>query len=197
MISQRPIGIRQTGSDDTEGQADSLLYRTQENQAEQTALLEATPLESQYNASFTAQLEAKHDQVERIEDKLENLKETNESRLQQIQSSQPGRLSFPSTRAKWQLRIQQQQNLLQRLQNRLELVHEIKDGIGIFGPRIEELATRKLRFQEPELAQSRDKMMEAQRREKSLLREQREPVKQELDEVFTRKGKSRTLRVEF
>ena len=49
-------------------QTETLLEFVQETQAEQTALLEATPLESQYGAGFTALVEEKHDQVERIED---------------------------------------------------------------------------------------------------------------------------------
>ena len=75
---------------DAVAQADALLERAQEAQAEQTALLEASPLESQYSAAFAAQVEAKHDQAERIEDRLENLIEQQASRLQQTHASQPG-----------------------------------------------------------------------------------------------------------
>jgi len=46
----------------------------------------------------------------------------------------------------------QQQAIIQRLQARLEGVREIKEGMGTHAPRIKELATRKLRAQQPELA---------------------------------------------
>lgn len=166
---------------DAEAQADALLERAQEEQAEQTALLEATPLESQYNAAFAAQVEAKHDQAERIEDRLENLIEMQASRLQQAQSSQPGILALPGARARWQQQMQQQQGTMQRLQGRLEAVREIKEGMGVHGSRIEELATRKLRAQEPELASGWDDMREAQRQHQALLRKQEQEKKQGLE----------------
>jgi BarA-like signal transduction histidine kinase len=172
--------IKQPGLD-AEVQADALLERAQEAQAEQTALLEATPLESQYGAAFAAQVEAKHDQAERVEDRLENLIELQASRLQQAQSSQPGILALPGARAKWQQKMQQQQSTMQRLQGRLETVREIKEGMGIHGPRIEELATRKLRAQEPELAKDWDDLREAQRQRQALLRKQEQEKKQVLE----------------
>lgn len=167
---------------DAEAQADALLERAQEVQAEQTALFEATPLESQYSAAFAAQVEAKHDQAERIEDRLENLIEMQSSRLQLAQSSQPGIFALPGTRAKWQQQLQQRQSAMQRLQGRLEAVREIKEGMGVHGSRIEELATRKLRAQEPELAGGWDDMREAQRQHQSLLRKQEQEKKQALEQ---------------
>jgi BarA-like signal transduction histidine kinase len=174
------FSIKQPGLD-AEVQADALLERAQEAQTEQTALLEATPLESQYSAAFAAQVEAKHDQAERVEDRLENLIELQASRLQQAQSSQPGILALPGARAKWQQKMQQQQSTMQRLQGRLETVREIKEGMGIHGPRIEELASRKLRAQEPELAKDWDDMREAQRQHQALLRKQEQEKKQTLE----------------
>lgn len=126
-------GARQAGAD-AEVQADALQDRALEAQAEQAALLEASPLESQYSAAFAAQVEAKHDQAERIEDRLEDLIERQESRMQQAQAKQPGMLALPSTRAKWQQQMQQQQATLQRLHGRLETVREIKEGMGIHSP---------------------------------------------------------------
>ena len=177
---QDMLPIKQAGID-AEVQADGLLGRSQEAQAEQTALLEATPLESQYSALFAAQVEAKHDQAERVEDRLENLIELQASRLQQAQSSQPGILALPGARAKWQQKVQQQQSTMQRLQGRLETVREIKEGMGIHGPRIEELATRKLRAEQPELAKDWDDMREAQRQHQALLRKQEQEKKQTLE----------------
>lgn len=166
---------------DAEAQADALVRRVQEALTEQTALLEATPLESQYIAAFAAQVEAKYDQAERIEWRIENLIELQASRLQQTQSSQPGLLALPGTRNKWQQQIQQQQGTMLRLQGRLETVREIKEGMGIHGPRIEELATRKLRAQEPELANDWDDMLEIQRQQQALQRKQEREKNQALE----------------
>jgi hypothetical protein len=173
---------------DAETQTNTLLELAQEAQAEQTALLEATPLESQYSASFAAFVEEKHDQVERIEDKLENMIELLVSRLQQTQAGQPGLFALPGARAKWQQQVQQQQNTMQRLHGRLETVREIKEGMGVHNPRIDELAIRKLRTQEPKLASEWDDMQEAQRLQQALQRKQEQEKKQALEHEQLNRG---------
>lgn len=173
---------------DVETQTETLLELVQEAQAKQTALLEATPLESQYNSGFAALLEEKHDQVERIEDKLENLIDLQASRLQHTQAKQPGILALPGARAKWQQQLQQQKNTLRRLHGRLESVREIKEGMGVQGPRIEELAIRKLRTKEPELAREWDDMQEAQRLHQALQRKQEKDKKTWEREQLSRGG---------
>lgn len=180
---------------DAVAQADALLERAQEAQAEQTALLEASPLESQYSAAFAAQVEAKHDQAERIEDRLENLIEQQASRLQRTQASQPGLFSRPGARAKWQSQIQQQQSAMQRLHGRLEAVREIKDCMGAHGPRIEELAHRKVRAQEPGLAKDWEEMREAERLHQALLRKQEQEKKQALERERRGENLGRGLRL--
>lgn len=175
-------GARQAGAD-AQAQADALQDRALEAQVEQAALLEASLLESQYSAAFAAQVEAKHDQAGRIEDRLENLIEQQESRMQQAQARQPGMLALPGTRAKWQQQMQRQQATLQRLHGRLETVREIKEGMGVHSPRIEELAARKLRAQEPELASEWADMREAQRRHQALQRKEEQEKKQSQERV--------------
>ncbi len=156
---------------DVELQGDLLLEYAKEAFAEQSALLEATPLESQFGAAFAAQVEAKRDQAERLEDRLEVLIEQQAVRIQRTLASQPGLLSLPRTRTKWQAQVQLQQSTMERLHARLESVREIKDGMGIHAPRIEELATRKLRAEQPDLAKEWDEMREAARRHQSLKRQ--------------------------
>jgi hypothetical protein len=153
-------------------EADALQAAAEDAHGEQQALLETSPLESQYTAALAAHVEAKHDQVARIEDRLEGVIEQQEAKLHQIEAKQPGILSMPSTRASWQSQVQQQQALLQRLHGRLEGVREIKDGMGLHGPRVEELAARKLRHDEPELAEGWDEMRAAQRAHEALMRKQ-------------------------
>lgn len=78
--SKKPIvkPLRRTA---VTAQADGLLEQAREVQVGQIAMLEATPLESQYGAAFAALVEAKHDQAERIEDRLESLISQQTSRL--------------------------------------------------------------------------------------------------------------------
>lgn len=168
-------------------EADALYQQAEDAHVEQQAILETSPLESRYAAALAAQVEAKHDQVERIEDRLEGVIEQQEAKLHQIEAKQPGILSLPSTKANWQSQVQQQQALLQRLQGRLEGVREIKDGMGLHGPRVEELATRKLRNEEPELAEGWDEMRAAQRAHENLMRkkEQENRLKNEREQSAT------------
>ncbi len=178
-------------------EADALQQQAEDAHSEQQALLEAAPVEFQYTAALAAQVEAKHDQVERIEDRLEGVIEQQEAKLHQIEAKQPGILSLPSTRANWQSQVQQQQALLQRLHGRLEGVREIKDGMGLHGLRVEELATRKLRHAEPELAEGWDEMRAAQRAHEALMRkkEQEKRIKIEREQAPTlgRGGQAQSL----
>ncbi|WP_017166879.1 IncP plasmid survival protein KfrC family protein [Xanthomonas phaseoli] len=165
---------------DVQQQADGLLEQAQEAQAEQQATLETSPLASEYSAALAAQIEAKQDQAARIEDRLEGLIEQQESRLMQVEARQPGLLALPSQRARWQGQVQQQQALLQRLHGRLDNVREIKEGMGVHAPRIEELATRKLRAEKPELAEGWDEMQEAARCHRDLMRKKEQERRQQL-----------------
>lgn len=181
---KQQIGALDKGSVDTS----ALLEQADNFRATQAALLESTPLESQYSAIFIALLETKHHQAARIEDKIERLIEAQSSRLQQAKMNQPGLFSLPGARARWQQNIQIQQTSIQKLQVRLEAVKEIKDGMGFHAPRIEELATRKLRAQEPELASAWDDMQEAQRHHQVLLRKKELEKRQTLEREKASRG---------
>lgn len=175
-------------------EADSLLERAREVQEEQAVAVESSPLESQYNAALAAEIEAKHGQAERIEDRLEHLVEQQASRLQQTQARQPGMLTLPGARARWQDNVQQQQASMLRLQGRLELVREIKDGMGLHGPKLEELAARKLRHKDSELAEGWDELREAQRLHQLHLRRTEQEKRQALErEQRQAQGGGRTL----
>lgn len=173
-----------------EVEAEALEARALAVQAEQATLLDSLPLESQYSAALASHLDAKHDQAERIEDRLEVLIEMQLSRLQRSQGQQPGSIALPGTRAAWQRQVQQQQSTIQRLQARLEAVREIKDGMALHGPRIEDLAVRKLRAAEPDLTAAWDAHRAEQRREQTEGR--KAPEKHE-DRGAQRRGASLTL----
>ncbi len=152
---------------------------------EQQALLEGASLEQSYQEALAGAVQAKHTQVERIEDKLENLIDQQQARLQRTRAQAPGFLSLPSTKQAWQAQQVRQQARLNSLQSRLEVVREIKDGMGVTAPRIDELATRKMRAENPELASDWDTMREEGRkhllmtREKEKERSQKRPGEQQ------------------
>lgn len=168
-----------------------LLASAQAAEVEQQAALEAAPIEQSYAEAIALYVQAKHDQVERIEDRLEQLIDRQQARLQQTQANMPGRLTLPSTRRAWQNQQVQQQARLQTLHVRLEAVREIKEGMGLHSPKIEELATRKMRAENPELAADWDAMRQAARRHELLMRKQEQERKQ--TQALERPGRAQTL----
>jgi adenine/guanine phosphoribosyltransferase-like PRPP-binding protein len=153
-------------------QDDASLVETNAVEQEQHAMLESAPVEQTYQEALVLHVQAKHTQVERIEDRLESLIGKHQAQLQQLQANAPRLLSLPSTKRSWQVQQSQQQARLHTLHNRLESVREIKDGMGVHSPKIEELATRKMRAENPELAADWDSMREASRRHLLLSRQQ-------------------------
>lgn len=166
-MNQTRIGQHQVSISESQGEA--LWEQATELQAEQMNIID-THLESRYSAELAALIEDKHEQVEHIEERLDDLIELQISRLQQAKSQEPGILAMPGSRLKWQQKMQRLDNTMQRLNNRLELVREIKEGMGMHGQRIEELAFNKLRHKEPELVGQWEDMQEAQRRRQALSR---------------------------
>ena len=167
---------------------EGLLEAAQEIETEQRALLEAAPVEQTYQQTLALYVQAKHDQVERIEDRLEQLVDRQQAQLQRLQSNAPGLLSLPRTKAAWQQQQAQQQARLQTLHARLDAVREIKEGMGVHSPKVEELATRKMRAENPELAGDWDSMREAMRRHQALMRKQEQEKK-----LAQERGRSQSL----
>lgn len=105
----------------------------------------------------------KTEQVERIEEKLEQLISGQMAKLQALQNTRPGMFSMPSKKQAWNANIVVVQSRLNRLHDRLEDVREIRDGMNMGVPRIQELAARKLRMDEPDLAKKFDDVQTAVR----------------------------------
>lgn len=131
---------------------EALESQAQQLAGEQAALLQTASLQSRYGDALALCVEQKQAQAEAIEERLEALIEHQQALLQQGQAGRPGFLALPSARAAWQQRQAECQGRLQLLQARLERVHELHQGMGLYVPRIEELAARKLRAEQPELA---------------------------------------------
>jgi hypothetical protein len=178
-----------------ESRAEGLLVRAREEQSAQDNLVDAQGIGSQYHAALAMLVDAKRGQAERIEERLENLVELQASLMQRSRLEPPGFLSFPGTKARWQRQLLQEQATLQRLQGRLETVREIRDGMGLHGPRLEELATRKLRHTAPELAEAWDAMQEQLRRRLAMGRTAESVMHQQANGTGTRAGLSNTLAI--
>ena len=194
LQQQTRPGQARIHAQDAEAQADSLMERSRELQAEQASLAQFNTVEESYGAALAVQVEAKHDQAERIEDRLVKLIEQQAPKLQQCRSEQPGLIALPGARARWQQQLEQQQSTMQRLQGRLEAVREIKDGMSIHGPRIEELAIRKLRHQNPGLTSEWDELQEAQRLNQAHQR-RLQKEKEQREQQKTGAGLSHTLTI--
>lgn len=138
---------------------------------EQTALLESSPLQTRYNQALGEYVEQKNEQAEALEQRLGAMVERQQLQLQQSLSARPGWLATPSARTAWHHQTERCQARLLELQSRLERVQELRHGMGLYSPRIEELAVRRLRAEQPELAdqwslhrQAERALMESQRR---------------------------------
>jgi len=77
---------------------------------------------------------------------------------------------MPGTRKSWNSSQLKQQSRLQNLHTRLGNVREIKEGMGLHSPRIEELATRKMRADNPDLALDWDSIKQSERRHQTLMK---------------------------
>lgn len=99
---------------------------------------------------------------------------------------------MPGTRRAWHARLAREQIRLHTLHARLEMVREIKERMGLHAPKIEELGTRKMRAEHPELAADWDAMREARRQHEAhiCLQEQRKKLQ---GQERKRRGRSHAL----
>ena len=119
---------------------------------------------SSFKDALLEKVEEKHDQIGRLEGRLENLVERQLASLVDLEQSRPGRFSRSRVRLAWEQRHEIEASRLVRSQSRLEKVREIRDGLAPAGPTIEDLAFRKLRHASPELVDGWIKSEEARRR---------------------------------
>ena len=149
---------------------------------DQESLAVAAEIEKRYDAVFQNYLEAKHEQVERLTDKLEHMIENQQSILTRLENKRPGFLARPSTRQAWSQTVQQQKTKIRRMERRLGRVHEIEEGMTVTGPKLVELASRKIRAHDPELAKSwegiREELRRQQEKERQAKRDQKKTQKQ-------------------
>jgi hypothetical protein len=153
--------------------SDDLLVKAQGIDREQQALMEtATDERATYPEMLELYIQSKQDQVGTLEDQLESLIAQQQSQLQQSQANRPSLLALPKTKQAWATQQTQQQARLMTLQTRLESVRELKDGMGLHSPKLEELAEHKLRKHDPALVEGWDSALETQRSHQAMLRKQ-------------------------
>jgi len=130
---------------------------------EQSALLESASVQARYDRALNECVEQKAEQAGALELRLEELIGRQQTQLQQAQAARPGWLARPSNRMAWQEINERCQARLLDLQGRLERVQDLHHGMGLYAPRLEELATRRLRAEQPELAQEWSLQRQAER----------------------------------
>ncbi len=144
--------------------ADQLSKKAEMLNSEQDQLLDSASIDQLYDSALSVFVMEKHSQVDRIEDRLETLIFRNESKLSQHLNNKPGFMSRPSTKRLWEKKRLQLRTTIKIMKQRLHKVSVIKEGMGLFSTKIEELATRKLRAANPELASSWSAMRESKRK---------------------------------
>lgn len=153
--------------------ASELYAGAERAEAEQESLIGGANLDQLYQEALASYVESKISQVGAIEDRLESLVDRQRDSLQSLRVNAPGLLSMPSAKRAWQSAQVVQQARLQQLTGRLSAVREIKEDMGLHSSKIEELATRKLRIENPGLASDWDFMRETERVRQALLRERK------------------------
>jgi hypothetical protein len=189
--TQASAGRKRQRQEIGEGAAERLQHEARELNQGQQDLLESSPVEQAYQETLAIYVQGKEEQVGRIEDRLEDLVEMQEARLQQIQVKQPGFLARPGARKAWQNNVSAQKARLVTLQKRLDTVRGIREEMGLHSPRIEEMATRKLRAENPQLAADWSAMRESARRQQLLEKRQEQELKKTLERQ--RPGREQSL----
>lgn len=108
-------------------------------------------IENQYTDSLSSIINEKNEQVKRLEAKLSKLITDTNSQIGRLQSNKPGIFSLPGKKKEWANKISQQKHIVAIAIQRLELVHEIRDDMGLHSSKIEDMAKKKLYYRDPHL----------------------------------------------
>lgn len=143
---------------------DSLLQEAREADYSEELLDKKASLESEFNSIAATVLLQKSEQVERIEGQLESMISRQMAKIQSMQNGKPNFFSLPRTKSLWASQIQQAQARLLILEDRLEDIQEIKNGMAMSGSsKLQELAIQKVRKENKELAADFDNIQVAVR----------------------------------
>jgi hypothetical protein len=104
------------------------------------------------------------EQIDRLQSGLAAALTSEQAQLQAIQQRAPGWTAAKKVHAEWEQQVARRKTRIAQIAQRLDRVGEIEEAAGVYAEtKIEELAERKLRFDNPGLAQDWDKI---QRRER-------------------------------
>ena len=142
--------VNSRGTDLTQNQAESLKKQVELVRGTEQNIVAAANAQDRYKGALAQLIREKNEQVDRLEVTLETMIET-------IQGRAAGITNFEDR----QRQVQQ----IERVEERLETIREIRDDSGLFNSKIEELAEEKLRQREPVLTKERDASLKAKRLE--------------------------------
>ena len=156
---------QQTLSEGCLNQASEAIGRDIPNTAAQAELLRAEQLSLQHNAQLAYYAQAKAQQIDTLQAALQTALHNHVAKLAAIEHHAPAWPANRQARSAWQNQLAQAKTRLAELERRFERVGEIATGAGLYADSLlDELAARKLRFRDPDLARRSDAMQQQQRK---------------------------------
>jgi hypothetical protein len=133
--------------------------------AAQAELLRAEQLSLQHNAQLALYAQAKAQQIDTLQAALQTALHNQVAKLAAIEHHAPAWPANRQARSTWQNQLAQAKTRLAELERRSERVGEIATGAGLYADSpLDELAARKLRFRDPDLARRWDALQQQQRK---------------------------------
>jgi hypothetical protein len=135
-------------------QLDSAISQAEELRDEQ--------VQQQYGDQLGVYVQEKAEQIDRLRSSLAAALAGEQTNLQALQQTPPGWTAGKKAHAQWEQQVARRKTRIVQIELRLDRVGEIEEEAGIYAEtKIEELAERKLRVGQPELAQEWLKMPNA------------------------------------
>lgn len=121
----------------------------------------------QYENALANLIYDQYQKAEVIENKLEKLIERQINKIKLHNQKKPNKFfSLPKQTKEWNRQLQKQQSALERLRERLRIVHEIKEKVTHEGPQLQLLAHKQLQIQNPTLVDAYIKERQEKRKKK-------------------------------
>ena len=118
----------------------------------------------QYEFALDLVTTARFEKAEFLENKIENMIEKQITQLRQIKQNRPNFLPLSKKKKVWNKNLAKHQTTINRLRERLRVVHEVKERVTHEGPTIEIFAKKKLQFKDPSLVTKYVKHLEEERK---------------------------------
>jgi len=168
-----------------QGRGESLIAQLDSavNQAEQ---LRDQQIQQQYSDQLGIYVQEKAQQIYRLQSSMVAALTSEQAQLQAIQQRAPGWTVGKKAHAQWEQQVARRKTRIAQIALHLGRLGEIEEAAGVYAEtKIEELAERKLRFDEPELAQEWDKIQRRERQAAIPKIEQSRSITEELVQTLT------------